>query len=43
MQKLNELPEANFKFVYKPKAEQSAEDLVNELNGGFENENRTSK
>lgn len=31
---LNELPQAGFKFVYKPKAEQSAEDLINELNGG---------
>ena len=35
-QKINQLPETGFKFVYKPKAEQSAEDLVNELNGGTE-------
>lgn len=38
MQKLNELPETSFKFVYSRKSEQSAEDLVNELNGEKENE-----
>ena len=32
-----QLPEVGFKFTYK-KAEQSAEDLINELNGGSENE-----
>ncbi len=41
--KLNELPEAGFKFVYKSKAERSAEDLINEINGGSENENRASE
>ncbi len=35
--KLNELPEAGFKFVYKSKAGQSAEDLIKELNGESEN------
>ena len=40
MEKINQLPEAGFKFVYKSKAEQSAEDLINELNGVLENETR---
>ena len=39
MEKINQLPEAGFKFVYKPKAEQSAEDLINEINGENENGN----
>ena len=36
MENLNELPEVGFKFTYKARkpAEQSAEDLVEELEGG---------